>query len=1855
MDGFEELEPERKPRKCWVRAKNETEALEGAAELLYREVDELEVLRSRKGQFHVGLRFVEAQLTFATSSDHRSVVVHNIHCPKDAQTPSVATVTRQLSLAGVIVGVKLEAIEKVLERFHAGLVDRETPVAEAEEPVQAVVGCVRLQEEPGEMAVVEGSLIGEWEPSAEARPGRDVFGKPFSGMMDEVLEEAEPGPGCRVEDGRVYATRYGRVVQSDLGEVEVLAGLSIDENLGEVRMTIWPSMMERGPVTVVQIREILSGHQIAEPCVNLDAIRAAVKQAWTNNEAVKDVPVARALAPVHGSSQRLVLVRDVGDFVREGDEVLIQRPAVAARNGVGLRGDSIVAREAVDSVELSFGEGLSLSRDKTRVTATGPGSLQRKGDSFSLKPAVRVSADGLSAFVDLPAKGADGQGLQEEEVRAWLADEGIVEEFIDVSGLHRGMAAAIRGGVLLENCMVAVGRPPVEAWDAEFRPVAIKGVTAALPGDVLAQVDQAEPAEPGMSVLGEPIFSAASSSSGETFRVGQGCVQKGEQVLATTYGQVRMTRKGVSVDQGWSEDEEGRSLRLRVFQQRIAGQPLSVEALVGVLTEAGFDEECIDTKRIAQALQQNSTVDVVVGQVRAPEDPTDAVLEMAGLSTGFPVFPGERIAWVLPGTPGRPGKTLRGEPVLSPYTARKVALVPGSFCVSPDEGQTLLSQAYGIARVVSEQGPPGDLRVRMDVESSIIVDEARQSCRMDIFPENAAGILTGVEQLVAVLRNSGIIEACVDRNAIAQALSTSRGNVLKGVLVAYGRQPTAGEDWEVTRHVSQGPTVVFPGDCIAEVNAGVPPEPGFDLEGRPILPDLSELGMALQAKQHCELSEDGRSVHASVYGRAEVNGLEVRVVPGFRLGPLDFQLMMDVFPSRADGTRITHKELVKQVLDLGVLEEFVLEDALAAALKRAWESESPQWHVEVARGRDPVEGTHGELQAVHTDEGSMVFPGDPVVRILPERQPVAGRSVFGAEIPGGQVVQAAQVDVESGCEQAGDELVVATVYGRPFLDGSRVLVQPSVYVSADGMRLSMDLSPRRCTGEPITAEQLCSVLLEQGFDESLIPMEKLQSALAELRERGGLHWDFEVCTGVPPVEGRNGHPVKDWHGDSGVFPGEVFARFVPHVEGVPGKTVDGRLIRPQTSIEETRIKVSGGAKSSPDGLWAQAEVYGEPLLGAEGAGVSPGIRIDEEGHEVRMDIWPYRRDGSPVAAADLKELLVSRGVDPAVVDEEALQQGVRTALEQSSVNRDVSVARSRMPRAGEDGSFELFEDRLNSCVFVGDRFGRIVAPELPELGLNVFGKMLPPERGVQAYQFQLKDGLRWDEEAGEIVVEAYGRVEVARGRITEHGGYGIAKTEHIELWVESGLRFNESRLSAHMDIYPQRIGGESVEVADLVAVLEAHGVESEALLERALVSGRRAAARQWAPQEHIRVARGTLPKHGRDGRLKVVLESAVQAGERGAFGRIDFREQNSFLEVKEGELLAHVMDPTRGVAGKTVTGEVIEARDGTEGAVEFGSGVVVRDDSAFATRDGVLTVRGSFLDVVELLVIDGDVDYRTGHVRVAQGSVKIAGSVLPGFEVTCPDDVEVGEVVEGATIEAGGNVVVRGGVVSGVDSGSVIRAGGEITVGLARNATLEAKGSVLVQKELLHCEVTTEERLLADRKPGVVSGGQIRARAGAVVCQLGSAQWTPTVLRVGGFPEQVEALQKELGARRRQRIKFHDLLGGFSDEEALDECLPSERSRVEKLCAQRSELRAEIVSLEQKLAMQLAQWEAEPTVMVTVKQSLFPRVVLNFPQAQFNAEHQVSRSRFFLDASGRKVDVVDLGAELPSHVNVEED
>ena len=50
-----------------------------------------------------------------------------------------------------------------------------------------------------------------------------------------------------------------------------------------------------------------------------------------------------------------------------------------------------------------------------------------------------------------------------------------------------------------------------------------------------------------------------------------------------------------------------------------------------------------------------------------------------------------------------------------------------------------------------------------------------------------------------------------------------------------------------------------------------------------------------------------------------------------------------------------------------------------------------------------------------------------------------------------------------------------------------------------------------------------------------------------------------------------------------------------------------------------------------------AELYTERLISSLG----------EDGHEVRMDIWPYRRDGSPVSVEDLKGFIEMQDGIPA--------------------------------------------------------------------------------------------------------------------------------------------------------------------------------------------------------------------------------------------------------------------------------------------------------------------------------------------------------------------------------------------------------------------------------------------------------------------------------------------------------------------------------------------------------------------------------------------------------------------------------
>lgn len=118
-----------------------------------------------------------------------------------------------------------------------------------------------------------------------------------------------------------------------------------------------------------------------------------------------------------------------------------------------------------------------------------------------------------------------------------------------------------------------------------------------------------------------------------------------------------------------------------------------------------------------------------------------------------------------------------------------------------------------------------------------------------------------------------------------------------------------------------------------------------------------------------------------------------------------------------------------------------------------------------------------------------------------------------------------------------------------------------------------------------------------------------------------------------------------------------------------------------------------------------------------------------------------------------------------------------------------------------------------------------------------------------------------------------------------------------------------------------------------------------------------------------------------------------------------------------------------------------------------------------------------------------NVDNATGNIDY-EGNVQINGNVTTNFRVKAKGDIVVKGVVEGAVLEAGGNIVIARGM-NGMGRG-VLKAGGNIISKFLENATAEAEGYV-ASESILHSKVTAGGEVNVDGRRGFITGGKVCA------------------------------------------------------------------------------------------------------------------------------------------------------------------
>ena len=324
-----------------------------------------------------------------------------------------------------------------------------------------------------------------------------------------------------------------------------------------------------------------------------------------------------------------------------------------------------------------------------------------------------------------------------------------------------------------------------------------------------------------------------------------------------------------------------------------------------------------------------------------------------------------------------------------------------------------------------------------------------------------------------------------------------------------------------------------------------------------------------------------------------------------------------------------------------------------------------------------------------------------------------------------------------------------------------------------------------------------------------------------------------------------------------------------------------------------------------------------------------------------------------------------------------------------------------------------------------------------------------------------------------------------------------------------------SHMQATVICTPASGGGAPLTVDAVMQELARAGVKN-GFMHAAIAQGVAAANAAGSVQPGFIAAIGSPPIPGIDGGADFMFDTTVPDYDFAILpdGRVDYHATCHIIMTEKDAQLARVREPTPGTPGTTICGEVLDARPGQRARIVAGTGVRASADEKefFAEINGAIVVNNSIITVVNTFVVNGDVDYTVGNIHF-NGSVVVNGSVLDGFEVRAEGDIIVLRNVESARVEAGRDVVIRGGV-QGQGKG-LVSAGRTITAAYAQNARLEAQGDITIRNFAINSYMFTSKMLLVHDNRGAIIGGETFAQKGVDARVLGSQNGTKTYMTVG--------------------------------------------------------------------------------------------------------------------------------------------
>lgn len=308
-------------------------------------------------------------------------------------------------------------------------------------------------------------------------------------------------------------------------------------------------------------------------------------------------------------------------------------------------------------------------------------------------------------------------------------------------------------------------------------------------------------------------------------------------------------------------------------------------------------------------------------------------------------------------------------------------------------------------------------------------------------------------------------------------------------------------------------------------------------------------------------------------------------------------------------------------------------------------------------------------------------------------------------------------------------------------------------------------------------------------------------------------------------------------------------------------------------------------------------------------------------------------------------------------------------------------------------------------------------------------------------------------------------------------------------------------------------------------------------------------------------------------------------------GTVDFFNLNVVTHCNEGQLLAVLTREDRGDEGKDVLGNNIKPHDVKRLKLSYGLNIDINEDQTeiYSKVNGHVSLVNGKVFVSDVLEVE-NVDNSTGNIDY-EGNVKINGNVCSNFSVKCKGNIEVKGVVEGAYLEATGNIILARGI-NGMGRG-VIKCGGNLISKYLENCKAYS-GGYIETESILHSVAQAKTEINVVSRKGFITGGSVSATNVIRVKTLGTAMGAATEVTVGVDPtvtNRYQELAKAIQENQKNLKMYVPVLDATKQKLAQGvKLLPDQIKNLQTLAVT-------VKGLQEKIKADMAEMEALKEVM----------------------------------------------------------